>query len=418
MMPFRFLLFLTFLGLLVLASFKPARAQHEGFIYGRVQTHDGVVYTGQIRWSAHQVFWGDVLVGVKTGVPVLQYLNEEQISQLNEAGQDKGIDWQFINLWKTKYPERDYDLKLRFGDLAAIQVTGEQAATVTLKNGQKIKIAGHPDDNRHLGKDITIYDNQKGRITVNWDNLDRVNFLPTLSLLPHVKGILLYGTVNTANGPLTGFIKWDQDEYLSVHQLDGQLDSNPQNLRYPFSQIHSIQVRDKGAVVKFFSDDKVFLKNNRDVNADNRGIVVQHPAWGSAVVSWEAFRSVTFEDQVPANLGYGSYGKPRKLHGTIRTTNNRNYKGEFVFDLDEEWSAELLNGRFQNSIRYAIPFRQVTSLKPLPGDRAEIVLAAGEKLTLENENDVSGRNWGLMVLLPNARHRYIPWSKVSHISFF
>lgn len=412
------LFFLSVLGSLVLASFKPVQAQHEGFIYGRVQTQSGEVYTGQIRWSAHQVFWGDILLGVKTEVPVLQYLNEEQISQLSPAEPDAGFDWQFINLWKSKYPARDYDLKLRFGDLAGIQITGAQTATLILKNNRKIKIAGHPDDNRHLGKDITVYDNQKGRQTVNWDNLKQVNFLPTPAQLPHAKGIPLYGTVQTQNGPLTGFIKWDQDEYLSSHQLDGQLDSNPQTFRYAFSQIHSIQVRDKGAIVKFYSDDKIFLKNNRDVNASNRGVVVQHPAWGQAVVSWAAFRSVTFEDKLPANLGYESYGKPQKLHGAIRTTDNQNFKAELVFDLDEEWSAELLDGRFGNTIRYTIPFGRITSLKPLTNGRSEIILANEKKLTLENENDVSGRNWGLMLLLPNKQHRYIPWAKVSQISFY
>ncbi|KAA5546800.1 hypothetical protein [Adhaeribacter rhizoryzae] len=417
-MHLRYLYFLSWLGLLVLTSFKPARAQHEGFIYGRVQTQSGEVYTGQIRWSAQQVFWGDILLGVKTEVPVLQYLNEEQISQLSPAEPDAGFDWQFINLWKSKYPARDYDLKLRFGDVAALQITGAQMATLLLKNNRRIKIAGHPDDNRHLGKDITVYDNQIGRLTVNWDNLKSVNFLPTPAKLPHVKGIPLYGTVQTQNGPLTGFIKWDQDEYVSSHQLDGQLDSNPQNFRYPFSQIHSIQVRDRGVIVKFYSDDKIFLKNNRDVNASNRGIVVQHPTWGQAIVSWEAFRSVTFEDKVPANLGYESYGKPQKLRGTIRTTDNQNLKGELVFDLDEEWSAELLDGRFGNSIRYTIPFGQIISLKPVPNGRSEIIMADEKKLTLENENDVSGRNWGLMLLLPNKQHRYIPWAKVSQISFF
>ena len=412
-----FRLCFLFAIILLLGSFGKVRAQHAAFIYGKVETAGGQSYTGQIRWSANQVYWGDLLFGLKTEVPMLQYLNDAQLNNLSADAKSSGFDWQFMNLWKTKYPERQHDLKFRFGDIAAIKVDGAENAIVTLKNGTQFKITGHPDDNRQIGKAITVFDNQKGQLKIDWEKLVRVQFLPTPAKLPHIQAIPLYGTVITANGPLTGLIQWDRDEFLSVHQLDGQLNNSTETIRYSFGQISFIQARDKGALVRLKTGEKIFLKNNRDVNAANRGILVHHPERGTALINWSAFRSVTFTNKIPNGLGYDSYQKPRKLQGNIQTTDNRTYKSTFVFDLDEEWDLELLDGKHASGIRYWLPFRHISQIKPISESQTEIILADEKKLILGSQYDVTGRNWGLILWLPNAKFRYLPWKDLSYISF-
>lgn len=39
----------------------PVQAQHEGFIYGEITLVNDEKYTGQIRWGAGQMLWGDIL---------------------------------------------------------------------------------------------------------------------------------------------------------------------------------------------------------------------------------------------------------------------------------------------------------------------------------------------------------------------
>jgi hypothetical protein len=411
--------FLLICGLFWRLALNPdlAVAQHEAFIYGKIETTGGQQYSGQIRWSAQQVYWSDFIFALKTDVPVLQYLTETQINNLSADAKSSGFDWQFMNLWKTKYPERQHDLKIRFGDLAAIQPDGALQATLTLKNGNRFKATTHPDDNRHLGKDITVFDARKGQVKIDWDKLVRVQFLPTPARLAHLNATPLYGTVITSNGPVTGLIIWDRDEYLTSHVLDGQLENSTQTSRYAFGNILSIQARDKGALVKLKSGEKVFLKNNRDVNTANRGILVQHPERGLALIKWSAFRSVTFTDKIPGGLGYNAYPKPHNLKATIQTTENRNYTSTFVFDLDEEWDLEILDGQHESGIQYWLPFRYIKSIKPLSENAAEVTLTDEKKLILGGQYDVTGKNWGLMLNLPQARHRYLPWNTISLISF-
>ena len=87
-----------------------------------------------------------------------------------------------------------------------------------------------------------------------------------------------------------------------------------------------------------------------------------------------------------------------------------------TFDLDEEWSMELLEGS-SNNVHFQIPFSQVSKIAPLDENESRIVLKNDKILNLGNHNDVTDRNWGLIVWLVNSKYQYIPWNKVNEISF-
>ncbi len=398
---------------LLLLAACPARAQYEGLIYGEVILKDKTVLTGPIRWSGGQVLWTDILLVSKQNSYILNYLNKEQLGKLNNAGDEGGFDWQFMDLWKDKQPQRQNELLCQFGDIASIHVTGPREAQIFLKNGSKLRVAASPDESRHLGKSISIYSGSFRRIS--WEQISWIKFRATPANLVPLKGRLLYGTVRTSRGDLSGFIQWDKIKFHSRQKLQGKVGNNTENSEFRFEDIQSIEKRDKGAIVKFHSDKKLFLKNNGDVNAANRGIVVMHPEWGRAIVEWSAFQSVRFT-RVPDGLGYANYPKPSRIYATVRMKNGEVYKGNCTFDLDEDWTAELLEGT-SHDIHYQIPFRTISGISIQDGANARIVLKDGRVLLLSNHNDVTDKNWGLIVWLKNSRYKYIAWNQVNDITF-
>lgn len=386
--------------------------QHEGVMYGDIVLKDRSVVTGAIRWSGGQVLYADILTVGKTESYALKYLNRNQINAL--SSEKEGIDWEFMNLWKDKTPETRSEPLCRFGDISSIHVTGPGEAQIFLKNGSKVRVVTDSRDSRHLGKAIGVFSPQFKKIP--WEMISRVNFKSCPTEFDPFKAELLFGTITTKLGEFTGFIQWDKIKFLSSQKLEGKLnDEDKTDTEYPFGTIALIEKRDRGALVTFRSDKKVFLKNNRDVNASNHGIVVMHPDWGRVIVEWDAFISARFS-KASENLGYSSFQKAKRIYTTVKTTDGQLFKGNSIFDLDEQWNVELLEGS-AGSIHYQIPFKFVRNLRITGEQESRITLVDNRVLTLSNHNDVTGHNWGIVVLLVNSGHKYLPWSKIREISF-
>ncbi len=402
----RFLLILT-----SVFTASGAWAQYEGLMYAEVALKDRSSVTGLIRWSGGQMLWSDILLVSKTEQYALKYLNQSQINALSD---DSGLDWAFINLWKEKLPQRQNELLCRFGDIGSIHVTGPEQAQIYFKNGAKLRVATDQHENRHLGKDITVFDGGKRKI--GWNQISRINFRSAPENFQPFQGRLLYGTVSTKNGDFSGFIQWDKIKFFSTQKLEGKLNSeSTTDNEYRFDLIQNIEKRDKGAMVKFKDDKKIFLKNNRDVNASNRGIVVMHPEWGRVIIGWEAFKSVEFTE-VPNDLGYSSYPPAKRIYATVKRSDGKVFKGNCTFDLDEEWNNELLEGSV-NNIHYQIPFKFIRSISVLNEQQSQVVLRNNRTLALANHNDVTSKNWGVIIWLGNSKHQYVPWDKIADISF-
>lgn len=398
------------------AAFLPqVQAQHESFIFGEVTLVDNQTYTGQIRWSGGQLMWGDILQAKKKETSQLKYLSKEQLEKFRQQEEaPQNYDWGFLELWKNHYPSHNQDFKCRFGDMAALQITGQEDVLLVLKNGARIQLGGN-NENNHLGYDILVYDQKKGKVKIGWEKISKVQFQPTPANLPHIKGDLLYGTIQTTAGSFSGLIRWDEDEVLSSSSLNGKNSEN-EDAAIRYNQIRKIEARDKGVMVTLHSGEQVFLWGKSNVNFSNHGIIVQHPLWGNAFISWSAFRSVVFSEPAPGALSYNSYPAPKPIKGTVRTAANRSYKCNLVYGLLQQWNMELLEGNFaDNSIYFQFPFRHVLQLQVRKSDQSEVALRDGKKLVLGNQADVSSENWGLLLCLPQNKHQYIPWNKLSSI---
>merc|ERR1712130_634958 len=83
---------LTLLMLIISTSISA----NEAFIYGKLTTIDGDVYTGQIRWGKEEAYWTDIFNGTKEDNENYRYLTREDKEALRDKSRDRN---RWGNVW-------------------------------------------------------------------------------------------------------------------------------------------------------------------------------------------------------------------------------------------------------------------------------------------------------------------------------
>lgn len=388
------------------------RAQDQSYIYADVVLKNKTTITGVIRWSSGQILWTDVLQVSKTDLLALKYLKKYQLDKLpGSRDNTDGINWEFMNLWKDKLPERRQETLCRFGDMVSIHVTGAQNAQIFFKSGSKIRVGGGSGIS-DLGRDILVYSSKAQKIA--WKDISRINFRETGEGTLPWKGKPLYGTIQTVNGPVSGLVRWDKSKFAASATIYGK--SADRTIGINFNQIKMISKKDQGAIVTLYSGREVFLTDSRDVSASNRGIVIADPDGGQVIVQWSAFKSAVFHQPQGEPVTYNSFVRPRRIYAQAFGSEGRILKGNCTFDMDEEWNFEMLEGT-SNRIHYKIPFSNISAITPQNEKQSNVILKDQRSLTLNNENDVSALNWGLIIWLKNSKYQYLPWEEINKVQF-
>ena len=86
-------------------------------------------------------------------------------------------------------------------------------------------------------------------------------------------------------------------------------------------------------------------------------------------------KKVVFDDPGGSGRAYGDYRPSTHLSGSVTLANGDWRRGGIVFDLDEEWGWEMLDGS-SGGLDYSIPFASVAVIEP-KGDES-VVAAANE----------------------------------------
>lgn len=410
----RILLFLLLLSTLLQAA--PDNAPAKGgapYLYGTVLTIDGESYTGQLRWGKEEATWQDLFNSSKTENPFIKYLDRDDMAQ-NEG---KRSGWDFRALWQDRggswSASSNHSFALLFGDISSIEVSGGGAIRLKLRNGEVFTLRGGSND---VGAKITVLDQDFGKLEVDWRRIDRISFSQMPEKTESQLGEVLYGIVKTQKGEFEGYIQWDEDETLSEDRLDG--DTPNGDMSIPFGNIKSITRGGRGSDVVLKSGRKVYLTGSNDVDADNRGIIVKNPDWGRINISWREFESITFTEPKEKSMSYQDFPTPKRLEGKVRTREGKILKGLIVFDLDESWDTEVLDGK-DGGMEYKIPFRRIKSLRPKNEDYTSVVLTNGTTLILGDSNDVSSGNDGILIFKnkDDKAPEYIAWKNVEEVTF-
>lgn len=393
-------------ALLVIALENKAQS-HEGYIYGKVYT-DRTTYIGAIRWGNEEVFWSDLFNAGKTTNDYVKLVPKES----SDSEWWSNYNWSFSSIWEDK--ETSHQFTCQFGNLKEITPIGKTRVKVKLKNGGELQLSG--EGYNDIGASIQLIDEELGVVSINWDRVNKVEFLPTPAKLNQTFGPPLYGTVEGfRREKYTGFIIWDNDERLGNDKLDGDIGDD--DVSFKFSEVLGITKSGSGCDVRLKSGREVYLKGSNDVNSGNRGVIVVVPEIGMIKFSWKAFKQITFAQASSAGQSYDSFTSPKPLQGTVSLLEGTDAVGRIIYDIDEVLDFEIVEGK-ENDIEYLIPMKNIRKIIPKNSDYSQLELISGQSLLLGNMRDVSEGNSGLLVFEKGKKNPvYIAWRKINEIIF-
>ncbi|MEJ0031426.1 MAG: hypothetical protein WDO15_14095 [Bacteroidota bacterium] len=182
-----------------LAFAVETRAQsHEGFIYGKVYTSRNT-YTGPIRWGTEEVLWTDLFNAAKADHSFDRLVPEKKSDSWGD------YDWNISSIWENN---TTHQFTCQFGNMKEMRMVSDDEVVIKLKNGGEIRVE---DDGNDMGEKVQVMDPELGIINVDWDNIDRIEFMPTPAKLAQTFGVPLYGTVEgVRREKYTGFYRMGQ----------------------------------------------------------------------------------------------------------------------------------------------------------------------------------------------------------------
>ncbi|HOC41635.1 MAG TPA: hypothetical protein PKJ99_01350 [Thermoanaerobaculales bacterium] len=376
----------------------------QGRIHGTVTTHAGSRYTGLIRWGGQEAFWDDLFQSAKLDLPFPAY------AEPVEEPVESDWWWQEIGrrLLREVKPGPRRVFAARFGDIARLEVVGGNAAVVTMRSGTSCRVSGYADD---VGATLTVTDETEGETAIEWGRVDVVELSPAPAGAVFA-GHRLHGTVDAGSRRFTGFIQWDEDEGLSTDRLDG--DSEDGRVSIPFGAVAAIEQRSAtSARVELADGRALVLDGTNDVNAENRGILVEDPRYGRVRVPWRCFRRIELARPDGSGPGYAEFPKPVRLQGAVTTTDGAAHVGRIHWDLDASESWELLEG-VSDGLQFSIPFARVSSLER-DGSATIVTLTDGEQLRFDDAEAAAGRPVGVVVEPDGGGEAFLPWPRVRRI---
>ncbi len=384
------------------ASAEETRQSADGFLHGTIETSSGNSYRGLIRWGTEEAFWDDLFNSTKRELP---YLDRQ--SRNDRRGRIK-LPWGTVRYnWNDSR-----QFIARFGDISEIHPQRGDRLEVVMRGGATFELDGGSND---VGARITVEDAALGTIKLEWKTIEKITFSATPSDV-RPPAYRLYGKLIAGRDTFEGFIQWDSQESLSIDKLDG--DTRDGDLSIEMGKIRRIEKRSsRSSRVELKDGRSLVLEGSNDVNSSIRGILVEDPRFGRVKVSWDAFESVEFIDHASSGRGYGDYGEVRTLRGKISDYDGKGYAGVLVYDLDESYSFELLNGE-KDEVEYLIPFEMIRTIRPGRRDESTVTLRSGLELRLSDSQDVSESNAGVVVVRDETgREVYLPWRDIERVDF-
>ena len=196
------------------------------------------------------------------------------------------------------YAGRDEMLDLRFDTIRSIEKSARGSA-VTMLDGQRIELEGTNDVNRE-NRGIYVDDPRYGRVLVNWDAFERVDFSPAAGGPAYgdfPPGVPLKGTVTTHDGRrLHGRIVYDLDESETTETFDAPMKGVDYTI--PFGLVASIAVRgadDDHSKVVLRTGEELQLERRSDLGSQNAGMLVFAEGANVEYVPWADVSEVEFE---------------------------------------------------------------------------------------------------------------------------
>lgn len=394
-----------------------AQAETE-FIYGKVSTFLGETYVGQIRWGTEEAFWTDRFRANKVYNDNIDFLTDMEIIQLKKEKQYfKGDHNSYLNDSQMENDKSEYtflhQFSCQFGEIKRIKMNRWQKAELQLRDGSKVTVSGKGTND--MDTPITIYDEKKGKTEIDWMEISQVEFLKEPKKFKSSIGEPLYGTVFTSEGNYSGVIEWNKDERVTSDELDGEVKTG--RFKSTFAKIKIIKPHQAGSMITMKDGEEIYVFGTNQVNFKNRGITVTNDEIGHINVDWSTLQRVEFIPKKKAGKGYSQFQKPRRITGTVKTKKGKSLQGKIVFDLDEQFDYEVLNGGY-GKMFFEIPFRNIKRISPQSDSNCNVELRSKKQIQLRDSQDVSFKNEGLLVFHQDSTNPiYVSWREVEEVVF-
>ena len=396
-----------------LSNSLPLHSQSsECFLYGEILLKSGEKVKGQIRWGEEELMWDDMLFAFKIGAPF--GINEDLKQQAPKENNSvfKHFDLDFMQLWENRGQPTRRLFKCQFGDIDKIKILSDTRATIIFKNGQRIMVS--KSQTNDIGTHVNVYSFTGVKQKISWSKINQVQFLPFPEGRYSQLGVPIYGKIETIHGIFEGFVAWDMDERVSTDKLGGFHDADKEDI--PFGRIKKIEVEGDGSMVTLNSGESFFMNNHRDVNQNNKGIVVKVKDIGHIIVHWEEFISAEFFEPSDPPLYYRDFFITHYLQGTVTDKVGNTYLGRLVYDLDEYLTLEVLDGIY-NNMEYLVLFKHINSIKKQNINYVKVCLKNGLELLLSGHSDVNADNQGIIIDAYGRKSLHVTWRELKIINF-
>ena len=391
-----------------------ALADSSGRIYGKITTVDGEVLQGLIRWDKNEGNWVDIFNGNKE----LRTKHGDKRDRKKYRDQERSIELFGITIARTGSSwswSGSAQSGMRFGHLRSLEVIDDDAALLTLKSGEEVELEGGSTDVGDGVREIIIEDKAEGEIELEWEDIERIDFMETDPDLVSNLGQRLYGTITVRRGDqYTGFVCWDMDELFSRDILDG--DQKGRRRKVKFAKIKSIErYSSSAATVTLVNGDELLLRGTNDVDDSNNGIAVSDPGLGQVVVGWDEFDRLDFTD-IPQGIPYGEFDGGRPLEGTVFTEDGDSYQGRICWDNDEEFTWEILDGNYHD-VEFDIEFGLIKEIKKKSYRSSIVTVWDGRSFRLRGSNDVDEDNKGIFITTADGNETEVDWEDFDRVEF-
>ncbi|UZR95036.1 hypothetical protein [Chondrinema litorale] len=392
------------------AAFVHAQSS-ECFLFGEVILKNGDRVKGQIRWGDEELMWDDMFYAYKTGAPFGLGEEVKQHAPKDDNSVFRHFDFDFMQLWENRGQPTRRVFKCQFGDIDKIKVLSDNKATIIFKNGQRFLVTKNTND---IGSDINVFSFTGVKQKIAWNRIDQIQFIPFPEGRYSQLGVPLYGKIETIHGTFEGYIAWDKDERVSTDKLGGYHGDDKEDI--PFNRIQKIEVEGDGSMVTLSSGERFFMNNHRDVNQENKGIVVKIRDLGHIIIHWEEFISAEFIEPPEPPLFYRDFYITHYLQGTVNDKRGNVYLGRLVYDLDEYLTLEVLDG-FYNNMEYLLLFKNIQSIQKQNINYVKVILKNGLEVLLSGHSDVNADNQGIIIDAYGRKSLFVSWKEFKMINF-
>lgn len=193
----------------------------------------------------------------------------------------------------------DGDMSIPMGKIRSIEKRNRSGSWVELESGRRFLLED-TNDVDHSIRGIFVEDPRYGRVKVDWDAFERVDFQKIAAsgrgYDTYAPARPLQGTVTTLDGQShTGRIVYDLDEAETWEFLNG--DSFGVEYYVPFDRIRSVTRRGSDACLVVLHDGtELVLEGRTDVDEDNAGVLVFRSGDRDPVyISWDRVDKVELE---------------------------------------------------------------------------------------------------------------------------